>query len=107
MPGSIGGPGAIRKRFANADHARPARGILFGVTRVYQEFVDFIAHGTTADGAIAFRPSDEARARVADLVSKEKAGELAPDERAELDHFLHVEHVMRLAKAKARRLARP
>jgi hypothetical protein len=78
-----------------------------GVTRVYQEFVDFIAHGSTVDGVIAFRPSDEARARVADLVAREKAGALAPDERAELDHFLHVEHLMRLAKARARQLARP
>ena len=85
----------------------PAVRYTVGMTRVYEEFVDFIARGTTAGDVVAFRPSDEARARVAELVAKEKAGDLSPDETAELDHFLHVEHLMRLAKAKARRLVGP
>ena len=37
-----------------------------------------------------------------DDVELKKLDSLSPDEKAELDHYLHVEHVMRLAKARAR-----
>lgn len=39
--------------------------------------------------------------RVADLIRREKLGELNNDESAELDKYLQIEHVMRLAKAQA------
>jgi hypothetical protein len=39
---------------------------------------------------------------VADLVEREKSGGLSRDEASELDHFLEIEHLMRLAKARAR-----
>jgi hypothetical protein len=70
------------------------------VTVAYEEFVDFIAAGTTPEGVIAFRPSEAAKARVADLIRREKTDGLSPDETAELRHCLHIEHVMRLAKGK-------
>lgn len=68
----------------------------------YDEFVDFIAAGTTPQSVIDFRPSEETKTRVADLIRQQKANSLSPDETAELNHYLHVEHVMRLAKARAR-----
>src|SRR5262249_49014869 len=68
----------------------------------YDEFVDFIAAGTTPQSIIDFRASDETKARVADLIRQQKADSLSPDETAELNHYLHMEHVMRLAKARAR-----
>ena len=68
----------------------------------YDEFVDFIAAGTTPQSVVDFRPSEETKARVADLIRQQKADALSPDETAELSHYLHVEHVMRLAKARAR-----
>jgi hypothetical protein len=68
----------------------------------YEEFVDFIAGGSTPQGVIDFRPSDETRERVADLIHRQKTTSLSPDETAELNQYLHVEHVMRLAKARAR-----
>lgn len=49
-----------------------------------------------------FRPSEAARERVADLLEREKDGELSRDEKSELDHYLQLEHLMRLAKARAR-----
>jgi hypothetical protein len=76
------------------------------MTRAYEEIVDFIAGGTTRDDVASFRPSDEARERVADLLQRQRAGELSPDETAELAHYLELEHIMRLAKARAR-LQRP
>jgi hypothetical protein len=52
---------------------------------------------------VAFRPSETAKKRVADLIQREKTTSLSRDERSELDHYLQLEHLMRLAKARARR----
>ncbi|MBX3290949.1 MAG: hypothetical protein KF855_16685 [Acidobacteria bacterium] len=68
----------------------------------YQEVVDFIAAGTTPRNVVDFRPSDESQERVSDLLFREKNGEITPDERSELDHYMQIEHLIRLAKAKAR-----
>lgn len=72
------------------------------MTVAYDEIVEFIAAGTTPQSVVDFRPSEETKARVADLIRQQKADSLSPDEAAELNHYLHVEHVMRLAKARAR-----
>jgi len=68
----------------------------------YEEFVDFIAGGTTPQGIIDFRPSDATKTRVAELIHREKTTSLSPDESAELKQYLQIEHVMRLAKTRAR-----
>ncbi|HKP37980.1 MAG TPA: hypothetical protein VJT71_14070 [Pyrinomonadaceae bacterium] len=70
--------------------------------RAYEEIVDFIAAGTTPQDVISFRPSESAQQRVADLLAREKNGDLSPAEKSELDHYLQIEHLMRLAKARAR-----
>lgn len=70
--------------------------------RAYEEIVDFIAAGTTPQDVISFRPSEAAQQRVTDLLAREKNGELSPAEKSELDHYLQIEHLMRLAKARAR-----
>jgi hypothetical protein len=74
------------------------------MNRSYSEIVDFIAAGTTPASVANFVPSDETKQRFADLIAKEKAGDLSAEEKAELDHFLKLEHIMRLAKAKARKI---
>jgi len=68
----------------------------------YDEVVDFIAAGSSPAAVAAFRPSAAARARVADLLVRQKQGVLTPDEARELDHAAALEHIMRLAKARAR-----
>ena len=70
--------------------------------RAYQEIVDFIAAGSTPAAVAKFEASQATKDRVADLVHKEKASGLTPEESSELDHFMKVEHLMRLAKAQAR-----
>ena len=70
--------------------------------KAYEEVIDFIAAGTTPRNVIAFRPSEAAQERVTDLLSREKEGALSPEEKSELDHYLQLEHLMRLAKARAR-----
>lgn len=70
--------------------------------RAYEEIIDFIAAGTSPRDVVAFQPSEAAKTRVADLIHREKTTGLSPEETAELDHYLQLEHVMRLAKARAR-----
>lgn len=72
------------------------------ISKAYEEVVDFLAQGPSSGRLIAFRPSSEARDRVADLITREKTTGLSEDEIAELDHYLQLEHLMRLAKARAR-----
>ena len=70
--------------------------------KAYEEVADFIAAGTTPQNVIAFRPSEVTQERVSDLLAREKEGELSAEEKSELDHYLQLEHLMRLAKARAR-----
>ena len=72
------------------------------MTRAYEELVDFIAAGASPRDVVAYQPSEAARARVADLIEQEKTTGLSPEEIVELEHYLQLEHVMRLAKARAR-----
>lgn len=71
--------------------------------RVYEEIIDFIAAGASPQAIIAFQPSPKIKNRVADLIYREKTGSLSPDEKSELDYYMQLEHLMRLAKARARR----
>lgn len=76
-------------------------------SRVYDELVDFIAGGTTPEAIARFRPSAATRERVAELVEREKRACITPAEARELEHFMTLEHLMRLAKAKASRKTTP
>ena len=71
--------------------------------RAYEEVIDFIARGTTPSDVVSFQPSGEAKERVWQLIEREKTAGLTPDEKSELDHYMQLEHIMRLAKARARR----
>jgi len=71
---------------------------------VYMEIVDFIAGGTTPEMVMNFHPSDAGQRRVSALLTRNLAGELSVDEQAELDHFIELEHILRMAKARARQI---
>ena len=70
--------------------------------RAFDEIADFFASKAPAD-LIEFRPSKDTSDRVEYLVFKEKTEGLTPEEKHELDTFMVLEHIMRLAKAKARK----
>jgi hypothetical protein len=70
----------------------------------YFEFIDFIAAGTTPEQVIAFRPSAQAQQRVEELVAKERNDRLSPGEQSELDYFFQMEHILRVAKARAEQI---
>ncbi len=67
-----------------------------------EEVIDFIAGGNTPEAVAAFKPSEAARARVTELLAREKAEGLNAEEKSELDHYAQLEHLMRLAKARTR-----
>ena len=68
----------------------------------YEEIVDFIAAGSTSDSVARFEPSQRTKDCVSDLIHKEKTTGLTAEESSELEHFMGLEHIMRLAKARAR-----
>ena len=72
------------------------------MTKAYEEVIDFIAAGNTPEAVVTFKPSETAQARVSDLLAREKNEGLSAEEKSELDHYVQLEHVMRLAKARAR-----
>ena len=74
------------------------------MVRAYDEIVDFIAAGTTPGAVAEFVPSQQTKDYVADLIHREKTIGLSAEESSELDHFMKLEHLMRLAKARARTL---
>jgi len=68
----------------------------------YEEIIDFIARGTTPEAVIAFRPSDALQSRVAELSERARDGSISPEERSEFEDCLQLEHIMVMAKARAR-----
>ncbi len=72
------------------------------MSRIYEEIVDFIARGTSPAQIAEFSPSQETRDRVADLIHREKTMELSKEETSEINHYLEIEHILRLTKARAR-----
>lgn len=71
-------------------------------TKSYEEIIDFIAAGTTPETLVAFRPSESVQQRVAELVQHSKDGSLSTEEQSELEDYLQLEHIMIMAKARAR-----
>ncbi len=74
--------------------------------KAYDEMIDLIAAGTTPQNVIAFHPSAQVQQRVDDLLSRLKEGDITPGERTELEHYLQLEHIIRLAKARAREISK-
>ena len=71
--------------------------------KAYDEVIEFIASRNPKE-VIAFKPSEQAKRRVWDLIETQKGNRLNPEDQAELDDYLELEHLMRLAKARARKL---
>jgi len=73
----------------------------------YDELVDLFADPAVADRILKFHPSPAMRARIEELLEKNRQGQLTTLEQAELDEVERLEHFMRLIKARVRqKLAR-
>ena len=90
----------VPHRFTNSREAET-------MIHAYDEIIDFIAAGTTPDSVVRFEPSQRNKDYVAELIQREKTTGLTPDESSELEHFMNLEHIMRLAKARARSYCSP
>ena len=73
----------------------------------YEEIIDFLASGTTPQKLIDFNVSETVKERVIDLIFREKNNTLTPEEKSELDHYMLLEHLIRLAKARAHQYITP
>jgi hypothetical protein len=70
---------------------------------VYLELIDLIVSHATPEGLLHFRPSEANQHRVAELIAARHDGTLSVEEASELDDFVQIEHVLIMAKARARR----
>ena len=70
-------------------------------TKAYEEIIDFIAQGSDTAKVAAFQPSEETRQRFWDLIERKKSNALTDAETSELETYLQIEHIMRMAKARA------
>jgi len=69
-----------------------------------EEVADFIALTNPAK-VLAFRPSEETRQRVSELIEREKNEGVSDEEKRELDYYMQLEHLMRMAKIHAHKYA--
>ena len=72
------------------------------VTRVFDEIVDLITSAPQPEQILNFKPSIAAQRRLEMLLDKQREEGLTDDEKHELEQYLTIEHIMRLAKARAR-----
>ena len=77
------------------------------LTKAYDEIVDFIAAGSSPQSVSEFHPSEKAKSRVLELMMYAKSETLTEEQAFELNHYLQLEHLMRLAKARARQYISP
>jgi hypothetical protein len=71
--------------------------------RVFQELLDFLAAGPTAQQIITHKVSAPVQERLEALLNKNREAGLTEDEKAEMEAFSLVNHVMIILKSHARR----
>lgn len=73
-----------------------------------EEVYDFLTSSPTPEQIVAFRPSQIMQERMHYLLEANRTGIMTPDEHAELDDLMRIEHFMRGIKLRARqKLAQP
>lgn len=68
---------------------------------VVEEIIDFLGRGPHPKEIVAFHASEESQGRIRQLLDKNRAGTLAPEEEAELDAIESLNHLFALIKARA------
>lgn len=76
-------------------------------SQVYRYILEFLAGDPSPEQLAAFRPTSEMQARLRTLLMRERAGLLTEVERAELDEYERIEHIIVLLKAHALQKATP
>ena len=65
------------------------------------DIIAVLASQPTPEQVLALRPSDAMQGRVSELLARSKTEELSRAESSKLDRYLYLEHLVRLAKARA------
>ncbi len=68
---------------------------------IYDEIAEFMAAGMNPEKVIAFKPSKANQQRLDLLLDKQKMGGLTPEEKSEIEHYLIINRIIGLAKARA------
>ena len=71
----------------------------FVSAHVYRHILDFLASSPTPEQIASFGPTSEMTARLGTLLSREASGEITPGEKAELDEYEQIEHLIIMIKA--------
>ena len=71
------------------------------VRPIYSEVIDFLSSNPATAQLIAFKISEAAQDRLEELLYRNREEELAAEERAELDTYSHLNHLMIRLKARA------
>jgi hypothetical protein len=68
---------------------------------IYDDLLDFLIEKATPREILRFKASAAAETRAEELLEKNNAGTLTPDEMAELKHMLDVDRLVSVLKARA------
>jgi hypothetical protein len=77
-------------------HATPKKGY-----RGMAEVLEFLASLPSPEEILSLRPSKILQVRIQELLEKNRANELSADEEEEWTRYEYLEHLVRIAKAKA------
>lgn len=68
----------------------------------FDDLIDFVVANVKPEVIASFKASQETHNYVYNLLDKEKLGAATAEERSELDQFMHLEHIVRMIKAKSK-----
>ncbi len=74
---------------------------MVALPHIYDSLVEFMARLDPVQ-VVGFHAPASMQAQLEALLEKKQTGLISPAEQEELDHFLIVEHIVRLAKSRAR-----
>lgn len=67
----------------------------------YEQVLEFLASGPSSQEIVAYRPPQATQARFSRLLAENRERELSPLEEEELDHYVNMDRMLSLLKAKA------
>lgn len=67
----------------------------------YEAILDFLARGPSVEELVNFRAPKDVEERFEELLQLNRDGGLSPVDEDELDHYIQIERMMSLIKAKA------
>lgn len=73
---------------------------MIGHLNIYDEIAEFMAN-MNPEKVVAFKPSKASQDRLDTLLEKQKMRVLSPEEESEVEHFLIINRIVGLAKARA------